>query len=62
MTTAILPAGQTGRRRPRSASLIAVAALTALVIGGAAGYGGATVAQRTGPVGDHSEPLRRLRA
>jgi putative serine protease PepD len=48
-TTAILPAGQTGRRRPRSASLIAVAALTALVIGGAAGYGGATVAQRTGP-------------
>ena len=46
--TAILPPGQTGRRRPRSASLIAVAALTALVIGGAAGYGGATVAQRTG--------------
>jgi putative serine protease PepD len=45
--TAIVPAGQTGRRRPRSASLIAVAALTALVIGGAAGYGGATVAQRT---------------
>ena len=49
VTTAILPAGQTGRRRPRSAFLIAVAALTALVIGGAAGYGGATVAQRTGP-------------
>ncbi|HEX6758676.1 MAG TPA: trypsin-like peptidase domain-containing protein [Propionibacteriaceae bacterium] len=49
VTTAILPAGQTGRRRPRSASLIAVAALTALVIGGAAGYGGATLAQRTGP-------------
>jgi putative serine protease PepD len=48
LTTAILPPGQTGRRRPRSASLIAVAALTALVIGGAAGYGGATVAQRTG--------------
>jgi putative serine protease PepD len=47
-TTAIPPAGRTGRRRPRSASLIAVAALTALVIGGAAGYGGATVAQRTG--------------
>jgi putative serine protease PepD len=47
LTTAILPPGQTGRRRPRSASLIAVAALTALVIGGAAGYGGATVAQRT---------------
>jgi putative serine protease PepD len=46
-TTAIVPAGQTGRRRPRSASLIAVAALTALVIGGAAGYGGATVARRT---------------
>jgi len=48
VTTAILPPRQTGRRRPRSASLIAVAALTALVIGGAAGYGGATVAQRTG--------------
>jgi putative serine protease PepD len=46
-TTTILPAGRTGRRRPRSASLVAVAALTALVIGGAAGYGGATVAQRT---------------
>jgi putative serine protease PepD len=48
VTTATLPPGQTGRRRPRPASLIAVAALTALVIGGAAGYGGATVAQRTG--------------
>jgi putative serine protease PepD len=47
-TTAILqPAGHTGRRRPRAASLIAVAALTALVIGGAAGYGGATLARRT---------------
>jgi putative serine protease PepD len=48
VTTATLPLAQTGRRRPRPASLIAVAALTALVIGGAAGYGGATVAQRTG--------------
>jgi putative serine protease PepD len=47
VTTAILPPRQT-RRRPRSASLIAIAALTALVIGGAAGYGGATLAQRTG--------------
>jgi putative serine protease PepD len=47
-TTAILqPPGHTGRRRPRAASLIAVAALTALVIGGAAGYGGATLARRT---------------
>ena len=45
-TTAMLP-GQTSRRRPRSASLIAVAALTALVIGGAAGYGGATLARRS---------------
>ena len=56
VTTAILPAGQTGRRRPRSATLIAVAALTALVIGGAAGYGGATVAQRTGTVGTTASP------
>jgi putative serine protease PepD len=55
--TAIPPAGRTGRRRPRSASLIAVAALTALVIGGAAGYGGATVAQRTGsPSGTTATP------
>jgi putative serine protease PepD len=46
-TTATLPAGRTGRRRPRSGSVIAVAALTALVIGGAAGYGGATLARRT---------------
>ena len=46
-TTATLPAEQTGRRRSRSASVIAVAALTALVIGGAAGYGGATLARRT---------------
>jgi putative serine protease PepD len=45
-TTAMLP-GQPSRRRPRSASLIAVAALTALVIGGAAGYGGATLARRS---------------
>jgi putative serine protease PepD len=46
-TTAILPAGLSNRRRPRLASVIAVAALTALVIGGAAGYGGATLARRT---------------
>ena len=45
-TTAILPAGLSNRRRPRLASVIAVAALTALVIGGAAGYGGATLARR----------------
>jgi putative serine protease PepD len=45
--TAILPPGQAGRRRPRSASVVAVAALTALLIGGAAGYGGATLARRT---------------
>ena len=45
-TTAILPAGVSNRRRPRLASVIAVAALTALVIGGAAGYGGATLARR----------------
>ncbi len=45
-TTAMLP-GQTSRRRSRSASLIAIAALTALVIGGAAGYGGATLARRS---------------
>jgi putative serine protease PepD len=50
-TTAILPAGRKGRHRPRSASVIAIAALTALVIGGTAGYGGATLARRaTGPV------------
>jgi putative serine protease PepD len=45
--TAIAPLEQPGRRRPRSASVIAVAALTALLIGGAAGYGGATLARRT---------------
>jgi putative serine protease PepD len=44
-TTAILPAGRTGRRT-RSASVIAIAGLTALVIGGTAGYGGATLARR----------------
>jgi putative serine protease PepD len=38
--------GRAGRRRPFSASVLAVAALTALVIGGAAGYGGATLARR----------------
>jgi putative serine protease PepD len=46
-TTAIVPVGHTGRRRPRSGSVIAIAALTALLIGGAAGYGGATLARRT---------------
>jgi putative serine protease PepD len=46
-STAILPPEQVRRRRPRSASVVAVAALTALVIGGAAGYGGATLARRT---------------
>jgi putative serine protease PepD len=45
--TTAMPPGQTSRRRPRSASLLAVAALTALVIGGAAGYGGATLAGRS---------------
>jgi putative serine protease PepD len=44
--TAIVPAGHTGRGRPRLASVVAVAALTALVVGGAAGYGGATLARR----------------
>ena len=33
------------RRRPRSAPIIAIAAVTALVIGGLAGYGGATLAR-----------------
>jgi putative serine protease PepD len=56
VTTAIPPAGQPGRRRPRSASLIAVAALTALVIGGAAGYGGATLAQRGAPSATTASP------
>ena len=56
-TTAILPAGHTGRRRPHTASLIAVAAVTALVIGGAAGYGGATLARRTeGPAVTTASP------
>ncbi|HJY43608.1 MAG TPA: trypsin-like peptidase domain-containing protein [Propionibacteriaceae bacterium] len=45
-TTAILPPGLSNRRRPRLAPVIAVAALTALLIGGAAGYGGATLARR----------------
>jgi putative serine protease PepD len=48
-TTAILPGGRTGSRRRLTASAIAVAAVTALVIGGAAGYGGATLARRTAP-------------
>jgi putative serine protease PepD len=47
--TAILPAGRTGSRRRLTASAIAVAAVTALVIGGAAGYGGATLARRSAP-------------
>ena len=56
-TTAIPPlAGPTGRRRPRAASLIAVAALTALVVGGAAGYGGATLARRTAPAATTATP------
>jgi putative serine protease PepD len=55
--TAIVPAGHTGRRRPHTASLIAVAAVTALVIGGAAGYGGATLARRTeGPAVTTASP------
>ena len=45
-STAIMPPGLSNRRRPRLASVIAMAALTALVIGGAAGYGGATLARR----------------
>lgn len=45
-TTAILPPGLSNRRRPRLVPVIAVAALTALLIGGAAGYGGATLARR----------------
>ena len=47
-TTAILPSGRTGRR-PLSGSVIAVAALTALVIGAAAGFGGAILARQTAP-------------
>jgi putative serine protease PepD len=47
-TTAILPSGRTGRR-PRSASVIAVAAITALLVGGAAGFGGATLARGVNP-------------
>lgn len=56
-TTAGLPAGRTGRRRPFSASVLAVAAITALVIGGAAGYGGATLARRTGPSATAASPV-----
>ena len=44
--TTMLPPGRQGRRGPVVASLVAMAALTALVIGGAAGYGGARLAQR----------------
>ena len=46
--TATLPGRPAGRRRPHSVSVIAIAALTALVIGAAAGYGGATLARRVG--------------
>ncbi len=48
--------GRTGRRRPFSASVLAVAALTALVIGGAAGYGGAILARRTAPSATAASP------
>jgi putative serine protease PepD len=44
--TTMLPPGRQGRRGPLVASLVTMAALTALVIGGAAGYGGARLAQR----------------
>jgi putative serine protease PepD len=53
--TAILPGRRKGRRRV-AASVIAVAALTALVIGGAAGYGGATLARRTAPATTTASP------
>jgi putative serine protease PepD len=46
-TAAILAAEGASRRR-RSVSVIAVAALTALMIGGVAGYGGAAIARRNG--------------
>ena len=50
----MLPGARSGRplrnrHRAISASVIAVAALTALVIGGAAGYGGATLARQASP-------------
>jgi len=50
--------GQPHRNRHRalSASVIAVAALTALVIGGAAGYGGATLARRASPAATSASP------
>ena len=54
-TTAILPGRSKGRRRV-AASVVAVAALTALVIGGAAGYGGATLARRTAPTTTTASP------
>jgi putative serine protease PepD len=41
--------GPEGRRRARPAALIGVAAVTALLIGGAAGYGGALIAERSYP-------------
>lgn len=59
--TTLQPGGRLGqphrnRHRALSASVIAVAALTALVIGGAAGYGGATLARRASPVATSASP------
>jgi putative serine protease PepD len=51
------PTTLAGRRTGRlAASVIAVAALVALVIGGAAGYGGATLARRTAPAATTASP------
>jgi putative serine protease PepD len=48
-TTRTMPvAGRRGRKRAGAVWVIAVAALTALIIGGAAGFGGATLARRAG--------------
>jgi putative serine protease PepD len=59
--TTLQPGGRVGqphrnRHRALSASVIAVAALTALVIGGAAGYGGATLARRASPAATSASP------
>jgi putative serine protease PepD len=59
--TTLKPDGRVGqlhrnRHRALPASVIAVAALTALVIGGAAGYGGATLARRASPVATSASP------
>jgi putative serine protease PepD len=59
--TTLQPGGRMGqphrnRHRALSASVIAVAALTALVIGGAAGYGGATLARRASPAATSASP------